>query len=94
MFRASVERRRTLRVWRSHLFFVHNNAPPDCTCEFQPGRFRKGERIAGCGSTRCYLCHAGKLTKRPTPQQFRSDLSYREWRLNLGLSTPRLRRPD
>ena len=55
---------------------------------------RKGQRAAGCGKSRCYLCHLEKLLKRATLHQYRSDLSYREWRAEVGFPTPRLRRPD
>src|SRR5207248_10486161 len=51
---------------------------PACS-EFQIGRFRKGQRVGGCGKARCYLCHGEKLCKRPTPQQRRADISYKEW---------------
>ena len=40
-----------------------------CDCEFQSGRFRKGQRIGGCGKSRCWLCHSEKLSDVPTKQQ-------------------------
>jgi hypothetical protein len=78
MQRASVERLRTMRVWRQHLS-RHGPGPLTCPCEWQVGRFRKGQRVGGCGKARCYLCHGDKLLKRPTLQQRRADRSYREW---------------
>ena len=92
MRRASLERGRALRVWRAHLAYVHQNRPIGCDCELQPNRFRKTERIAGCRNSRCFLCHAGKLSGRPTPQEVRAILSHREWAAELGRHGPRLRR--
>ena len=93
MRRASLERARTLRVWRSHLSWIHEGNPEGCLCELQPGRFRKTQRVGGCGKTRCFLCHPDKLLGCPTRQRLRSDVSNREWRLELGLAAPRLRNP-
>src|SRR5262245_14118555 len=78
MQRASIERLRTMRVWRQHLS-RHGPGPITCLCEWQVGRFRKGQRIGGCGKVWCYLCHGDKLLKRPTLQQRRAERSYREW---------------
>jgi hypothetical protein len=78
MKRANVERPRTIRVWRQHLA-EHGPGPLACSCEMQPGRFRKGQRVGGCSQAQCYLCHGDELLKRPTRQQRRSDLAYREW---------------
>ena len=78
MKRAHQERLRTVRVWRQHLC-QHGPGPLTCPCEFQIGRFREGQRVGGCGKTRCYLCHGDKLLKRPTLPQRWSDLSYQEW---------------
>ena len=78
MKRASEERPRTVHVWRQHVS-QHSSGPLACVCEFQIGRFRKGRRVGGCRKTRCYLCHEDKLRKRPTRQQQRADISYKEW---------------
>jgi hypothetical protein len=78
MQRASVERLRTMRVWRQHRS-RHGPGPLGCPCERQGGRLRKGQRIGGCGKARCYLCHGDTLLQRPTLQQRRADRSYREW---------------
>lgn len=78
MQRAHTERLRTLHVWHQHLASHGPNAKL-CVCEFQPGRFRKGQRVGGCGHARCYLCHGEKLFQRPTRQQRLNDLSYKEW---------------
>ena len=67
---AALERPRTLRVWRQHL--AEHYETDLCRCEFQPGRFRKGERVGGCRTPRCWLCHAGNLTGDPTLQQLRA----------------------
>jgi hypothetical protein len=91
--RASIERARTLRVWRAHLGLIHSDGIPNCFCEFQPGRFRKGQRIAGCDRSRCHLCHPDKLLGIPTAQQHRADLSMHEWLRELGRASRRPRRP-
>jgi len=92
MRRASLERPRALRVWREHLRFAHPYGPIDCSCEFQPNRFRKSERAGGCRNSRCFLCHPGKLLGRLTPQQWRSELSLYEWSRELGFAAQRPRR--
>lgn len=79
MKRASQERQRTISVWRRHLL-IHGKDTVSCTCEFQPGRFRKGQRIGGCGNSRCYLCHSEKLLNHPTKSRRRSEISWKEWR--------------
>jgi len=76
--RASTEYSRTVRVWREHLAW-HGAGPLACVCEFQIGRFRKGQRVWGCGKARCYLCHGDKLLKRPTRKQHQANTAYREW---------------
>ena len=78
MRRAALERPRTLRVWRDHNRFIHDNDPTGCTCDEQPGRFRKGQRIGGCGKSRCWLCKRHKLTKEVTFRDYRAAFSYRE----------------
>ena len=78
MKRASLERQRTVGVWRRHLG-THGPGPIRCRCEFEVGRFRKGQRVGGCGNSRCFLCHGDKLLKRPTLEQARSDSTLREW---------------
>lgn len=77
MQRASVERPRTVQVWRQHLA-RHSPEVLTCRCEQQAGRFRKGQRVGGCGKARCYLCHGDKLLQRPTLQQRRADLACHE----------------
>lgn len=84
MRRAAVERQRTVRVWRQHLSYIHKSQPTLCICDQQPGRFRKGQRMAGCSQAHCYLCHGDKLMKRPTFQQWRSDISFNEWKEEAG----------
>jgi transposase-like protein len=93
MRRASLERPRTLRVWRAHIRLIHPDGIPNCTCEFQPGRFRKGQRVGGCGRPRCHTCHFNKLLGLPTAQQHRAGLSLHEWLSELGLSSQRPRFP-
>ncbi len=92
MRRAAFERPRVLRVWRRHRLLIHDLRPDLCACKNQPGRFRKREKVAGCGNARCYYCRAPKLLKLPTRQVRRADLSYREWLLQFGFQIGRLRR--
>jgi len=76
MRRAAIERARTLAIWRKHLA-MHTNALV-CACELQPGRFRKGQRIGGCGRPRCWLCHFQKLTEQPTANELRARAALAE----------------
>ena len=84
MRRAAFERARTVRVWRAHLLTVHPDGVNGCACELQPGRFRKGQRVAGCGLVRCFVCKGSKLLGRPTLQEERSDISFNEWLREFG----------
>lgn len=77
--RASLERDRTIVVWRRHLQRHGHRFPLTCICEFQPGRFRKGQRVGGCGRPRCYTCHAEKLFGTPSRQESRINISHQEW---------------
>ena len=76
MRRAAIEKSRTLQTWRRHLA-THGHKVV-CDCELQPGRFRKSQRIGGCGLPRCYLCHFAKLTDQPTVQGMRFLAALRE----------------
>jgi len=69
MKRAAIEKPKTVHTWRNHLATHHGQLIWDC--ELQPGRFRKSQRIGGCGRPRCWLCHPDKLAGRPTIQQRR-----------------------
>lgn len=76
MKRAATEKPRTLRVWRRHL--ATHDPQNLCACELQPGRFRKSQRIGGCGRAQCWLCHPDKLSGSPTLKEFRAFASYSE----------------
>ncbi len=76
MKRAALEKTRTVRTWQRHL--AKHGAPVRCACEFQAGRFRKGERVGGCGRARCFLCHGEKLNGVPTRGQRRAEARHRE----------------
>ncbi len=93
MRRASLERRRTLRVWRAHNRIIHENLPTHCPCDKQPGRFRKGQRVAGCPNPRCWLCKRHKRTSEPTIHEYRAAVSHLEWAAELGLARPKVRKP-
>jgi hypothetical protein len=76
MRRAALEKQRTLQVWRRHL--VTHGVPLVCGCELQPGRFRKSQRVGGCGRPRCWLCHYDKLAGNPKPRDLRLLAAERE----------------
>jgi hypothetical protein len=76
MKRAAEEFTRTKNVWRQHLR-AHQGAVA-CVCEFQIGRFRKGQRIGGCGHSKCWVCHSEKLGREPTLQHLRSVANFLE----------------
>lgn len=86
MKRAAIEKSRTLRVWRRHL--ATHDPGSLCVCELQPGRFRKSQRIGGCGCVQCWLCHPEKLSGTPTLTDVRAFASYSE-----GLAEVLLARP-
>ena len=93
MRRAFVERQRALRVWRAHNLIVHAGMDTSCVCDQQPGRFRKGRKVGGCGKSRCWLCKGPKLDKRSTARDYRKEVSYREWRSEYGYPVARKRKP-
>jgi hypothetical protein len=76
MYRAAIERSRTVCIWRRHL--ATHASPIRCDCELQIGRFRKGQRIGGCSTPACCLCHFAKLMGIPTVQEQRFVATYRE----------------
>lgn len=78
MKRAALERQRTIAVWRRHLA-SHGADAALCACELQPGRFRKGQRVGGCGNARCYLCHSDKLLGLPNRSRQRTKVTFRDW---------------
>jgi hypothetical protein len=80
MRRASLERPRTLRVWRAHHRLVHaDEVEITCICEEQPGRFRKTQRVAGCLIPHCYLCKWDKINEIVPASDYRAAISHREW---------------
>ncbi len=83
MRRAALERQRTLRVWRTYIAW--NSFFGECRLAGQPGRFRKAERIGGCGNSRCWLCHAGKLMGAPTLAELRAIDAQRDGMLEYFL---------
>ncbi len=76
MKRAALENARTVRMWRQHP--ASHAAPVICACEFQVGRFRKGQRVGGCGKPRCFLCHMAKLARIPKVQERRASATLHE----------------
>jgi hypothetical protein len=77
-------------VWLQHL--RTHQEPVTCTCELQPGRFRKGQRIGGCGRSGCWLCHFDKLSDIPTLQERRMLDRFREGLADASPSNNRLQR--
>jgi hypothetical protein len=63
MQRAAKERLRTLNIWRRHMREAHGWPKKEitCACDLQANRFRKGQKVHGCGNARCYMCHGEKL---------------------------------
>lgn len=84
MRRASLERSRTVRVWRAHKLLTHRGLFGGCTCNEQPGRFRKGQRRAGCGRPRCGICKRYKRIDEPTRRDYQAALTHREWGVEFG----------
>ena len=75
MRRASIERARTLRVWKAHNRIVHDGEEDTgCICDKQPNRFRKGQNVGGCNKPRCYMCHGDKLLGIPTVKDRIADI--------------------
>ena len=75
MKRAAVEKARTVRTWRRYAAVLRLSG---WRCQLQTGRFRKGRRVGGCGTPRCYLCHGDKLANVSTVQQRGASARYRE----------------
>lgn len=78
MKRAALERKRTINRWRQHNRLSHHGDASACVCDRQPNRFRKGQRVGGCGRPRCQLCHYEKIFNIPTRQLKKSNKRYRE----------------
>ncbi len=87
MYRATIERARTLKAWKLHSYWIHDDEETGCVCDEQPNRFRKGERPLGrCGDRHCPMCYGWLDEKRlgiPTHRQRREDLRYLEQVLDL-----------
>ncbi len=93
MRRAAAERAQTISTWREHL--GTHLVEILCICEFQSGRFRKSQRVGGCGKSRCWLCHGAKLEKLATPGEKRAFVAFIEGMTEIGASPvlrPRPRR--
>jgi hypothetical protein len=86
MKRAALERTRTVETWRRHL--AAHDQPIACDCEFEIGRFRKGQRVGGCGRPRCFLCHFAKLSHLPRIADRRWRVEYREGIAELSWPNP------
>jgi hypothetical protein len=93
MRRAAAEHAQTISTWRQHL--ATHTGEILCICEFQTGRFRKSQRVGGCGKSRCWLCHRVKLEKLATPGEQRQFVAFIEGMIEIGVSPvlrPRPRR--
>lgn len=72
MRRAALERAlllHRLRGWRALAPALPADAP-------ERNRFRKQRRAAGCGHSRCWLCHGDKLAQRPDARTRRADAAF------------------
>lgn len=81
MKRAAIEKARTLNVWRRHHQNHHRQNVSsggqrgvDCRCDVEVNRFRKGQRVFGCGRPRCLLCHGEKLLGIPKHSALKREL--------------------
>ncbi len=93
MRRASLERPRTLRVWRAHKRLIHDDLATGCICDEQPGRFRKGQRVGGCGRPRCLICKGHKLNNELTYRDYRAAWAYHELGVEFGFAVRMPRKP-
>ena len=87
MQRAAIEKFRTLRAWRAHL--ATHAVPVVCACDLQPGRFRKSQRVGGCGRPHCWLCHSGKLSGELTVKDRRAFAVMSEGLAEIGETNSR-----
>jgi hypothetical protein len=94
MRRAALERPRTIRIWKAHLRFTHQGDPGTCSCDVQPGRFRKTQRIGGCLKPRCGLCKRHKLNDLATRQQYLADIAWNEAAAELGFTVTAPRKAE
>ena len=67
MRRASLERPRTVREWKSRQWMDE---------ELEPGCFRKGRTALGCPR---FCIHCRAIKDKPKRQTILSDLRMREW---------------
>jgi len=86
MRRAAIEKLRTLSVWRRHL--AEHARPVLCKCDTQVGRFRKGQRVGGCSTPRCFLCHSAKFSREVTLRLRRANASFHEGLAELSRPNP------
>jgi hypothetical protein len=84
MRRAAEERAQTVSTWRQHL--ATHTGEILCICEFQSGRFRKSQRVGGCGNSRCWLCHGEKLARVATLGEQRAFVAFIEGMMEIGAS--------
>jgi hypothetical protein len=68
MKRAAIEKARTRNIWRRHLeghirqiVASGGKGKVTCACDMQANRFRKGQKVFGCGRPQCFACHGDKL---------------------------------
>lgn len=74
MRRANLERALLLHRHRGWRMLAHARGLPADAPELN--RFRKQRRMAGCGHSRCWLCHGDKLAQRPDVQSRRADAAF------------------
>ncbi len=75
MKRAAIERQRTIKTWKAHLYLAHRDelmaGAVRCVCDLQANRFRKGQKMLGCGRPKCSMCHYEKVFNIPKARDLR-----------------------
>ncbi len=74
MRRAALERLRLLKRQHDRRALMRARGLPDEPLALN--YFRKQRRAAGCGHSRCWLCHGDKLAQRPDPQARRAAAAW------------------
>ena len=86
--RAALEKNRTRRTWKKHISFAHayeiqTTGITACICDQQVNRFRKGQKMLGCGQPQCMSCHPGKVLGKPTIAELKARVVEKEGRSEL-----------
>lgn len=101
MTRYAQEKHRIQNTWREHWHFhvrqnveMADQTPPfdptdiSCSCDNQPGRFRKRKPL-DCGKSKCFTCHCDKLSDGkggPFHKRYVADVDFAEQLAELDLA--------